>query len=400
MVRCARCARPHAPDTESVHGGNRVAGNRTDADHNRGRGPPHSGVDADGGLIDPSRKSVAASGARGRGRSNQRGPARPGVFARIAVAHVPGEDFAGDPRATAAVVAATLLGVGFESSRYVLEIVTERGDFLSVPNEAILETGGKQSVYVQSRRGRYAPREIRVGVAGRAVHPGAGGAQAWRAGRHHRELLHRRGTQAEGLLDRRRMIAAIIQRVIRFRWLVWGCVGGARRPEPGTRSEPQRSTPSPTSPIPRSSSTSSGPAVRCSRDGGHRADHPGIGRIAGDPVDPRHVAYGLLVHLRHLEQSREPHGSAAVRGRPAERDSSAVAGRCVVTIGPNASSMGWIFQYALLDREGSHDLRELRLLNESQVKPALQAAAGVAEVASVGGLEKQYQVKLFPPLLS
>ena len=62
--------------------------------------------------------------------------------------------------------------------------------------------------------------------------------------------------------------------------------------------------------------------------------------------------------------------------------------------------MGWIFQYALVDREGTRDLRELRLLNESQIKPALQSAAGVAEVASVGGLEKQYQVKLFPPLLS
>ena len=70
-----------------------------------------------------------------------------------------------------------------------------------------------------------------------------------------------------------------------------------------------------------------------------------------------------------------------------------------VALGPNASSMGWIYQYALVDRKEAHDLRELRLLNESLVKPALQSAAGVAEVASVGGLEKQYQVKLFPPLL-
>ena len=72
----------------------------------------------------------------------------------------------------------------------------------------------------------------------------------------------------------------------------------------------------------------------------------------------------------------------------------------VITLGPNASSMGWIYQYALVDREGLRDLRELRLLNESQIKPALQSVAGVAEVASVGGLEKQYQVKLFPPLLA
>jgi len=72
----------------------------------------------------------------------------------------------------------------------------------------------------------------------------------------------------------------------------------------------------------------------------------------------------------------------------------------LITLGPNASSMGWIYQYALRDKELTHDLRELRLLNESIIKPALQTVPGVAEVASVGGLEKQYQVKIFPPLLA
>ncbi len=71
-----------------------------------------------------------------------------------------------------------------------------------------------------------------------------------------------------------------------------------------------------------------------------------------------------------------------------------------VTLGPNASSIGWIYQYAIVDQEKSHDMRELRLLNESQIKPALQTVPGVAEVASVGGLEKQYQLKIFPPLLA
>ncbi len=72
----------------------------------------------------------------------------------------------------------------------------------------------------------------------------------------------------------------------------------------------------------------------------------------------------------------------------------------IVTLGPNASSMGWIFQYALVDKEGLHDLRELRILNEGQIKQTLQSVPGVAEVASIGGLEKQYQIKLFPPLLA
>src|SRR6059036_1259144 len=71
----------------------------------------------------------------------------------------------------------------------------------------------------------------------------------------------------------------------------------------------------------------------------------------------------------------------------------------VITLGPNASSIGWIYQYAIVDHESSHDIRELRLMNESQIKPALQSVPGVAEAASVGGLEKQYQLKIFPPLL-
>ena len=71
-----------------------------------------------------------------------------------------------------------------------------------------------------------------------------------------------------------------------------------------------------------------------------------------------------------------------------------------ITLGPNASSAGWIYQYALVDREKLRDLRELRLLNEGQIKPALQSVPGIAEVASVGGLEKQYQLKIFPPLLA
>jgi Cu(I)/Ag(I) efflux system membrane fusion protein len=48
----------------------------------------------------------------------------------------------------------------------VLEIVAEGGDLLAVPNEAIIETGGTQVVYVQQAGGRYAPREIKTGLRG------------------------------------------------------------------------------------------------------------------------------------------------------------------------------------------------------------------------------------------
>jgi Cu(I)/Ag(I) efflux system membrane fusion protein len=52
------------------------------------------------------------------------------------------------------------------STWYVLEIVTEDGEYLSVPNEAIIEAGGRRLVYVAEGEGRYAPREIEIGLQG------------------------------------------------------------------------------------------------------------------------------------------------------------------------------------------------------------------------------------------
>src|SRR5262249_39392834 len=49
----------------------------------------------------------------------------------------------------------------------------------------------------------------------------------------------------------------------------------------------------------------------------------------------------------------------------------------ILTLGPNASSVGWIYQYAVVDHNRTRDLRELRLLNEGQIKPALQTVSGV-----------------------
>ena len=66
-----------------------------------------------------------------------------------------------------AVVKATLMGQALEVGRhFVLEIVTENGDFLSVPNEAIIESGGRQLVYIKEAGGTYAPREVSVGIRG------------------------------------------------------------------------------------------------------------------------------------------------------------------------------------------------------------------------------------------
>ena len=72
----------------------------------------------------------------------------------------------------------------------------------------------------------------------------------------------------------------------------------------------------------------------------------------------------------------------------------------VPTLGPDASGVGWIYQYVLEDPSGRLNLAELRALQDFTVRPALQGVQGVAEVASLGGFERQYQVLLDPGKLT
>jgi Cu(I)/Ag(I) efflux system membrane protein CusA/SilA len=68
-------------------------------------------------------------------------------------------------------------------------------------------------------------------------------------------------------------------------------------------------------------------------------------------------------------------------------------------IGPDATGVGWVYQYALVDESGQHDLAQLRSLQDWNLRYALASVRGVAEVASLGGFEKQYQVDLDPNAL-
>ena len=71
------------------------------------------------------------------------------------------------PRPDGAMVEVTLSSTGRENSlNYVLEIVTERGEFLSIPNEAIIEEGTKHVVYLQQQGGQYVPVDIETGIQG------------------------------------------------------------------------------------------------------------------------------------------------------------------------------------------------------------------------------------------
>src|SRR5690606_19901861 len=69
------------------------------------------------------------------------------------------------------------------------------------------------------------------------------------------------------------------------------------------------------------------------------------------------------------------------------------------TLGPDATGVGWVFTYALVDRTGQHDLQELRALQDWNLRYALESVPGVAEVAPLGGMIEQVQVQVEPTRL-
>jgi len=70
------------------------------------------------------------------------------------------------------------------------------------------------------------------------------------------------------------------------------------------------------------------------------------------------------------------------------------------TMGPDATGVGWVYQYALVDYSGRNDLAELRSLQDFKLRYWLESIEGVAEVAAIGGFEKEYQVTVDPDKLA
>ncbi|THI82970.1 MAG: efflux RND transporter permease subunit [Nitrospira sp. CG24A] len=70
------------------------------------------------------------------------------------------------------------------------------------------------------------------------------------------------------------------------------------------------------------------------------------------------------------------------------------------TLGPDATGVGWVYQYALVDESGAHDLAQLRSLQDWYLRFQLESVPGVAEVSAVGGFVKQYQIEVDPTTLA
>ncbi|HEV7312293.1 efflux RND transporter permease subunit [Sphingopyxis sp.] len=99
-----------------------------------------------------------------------------------------------------------------------------------------------------------------------------------------------------------------------------------------------------------------------------------------DGTDPYWARSRVLEYLSQV-QSRLPDGARA-------------------SLGPDATGVGWIYEYALVDKSGRHDLAELRSLQDWFLRFELKSVPGVAEVASIGGMVRQYQIIVDPQKLA
>lgn len=129
------------------------------------------------------------------------------------------------------------------------------------------------------------------------------------------------------------------------------------------------------------------------------------------------VTYPLSVNLLGLPKTKDVRGSSMfgtsfvyvifeddvdpywARSRVVEalsRVGSELPNTAVPQIGPDATGVGWVYQYALVDKTGQTDLAELRSLQDWFLKLELSGVEGVSEVASVGGFEREYQVLIDP----
>ncbi|HWH47509.1 MAG TPA: efflux RND transporter permease subunit [Burkholderiales bacterium] len=98
-----------------------------------------------------------------------------------------------------------------------------------------------------------------------------------------------------------------------------------------------------------------------------------------DRTDPYWARSRVLEYLNQVQSRLPPQAKAA--------------------LGPDATGVGWVYEYALVDRSGRMDLSQLRALQDWFLKYELKAVANVAEVASIGGMVRQYQVVLDPDRL-
>ncbi len=120
---------------------------------------------------------------------------------------------------------------------------------------------------------------------------------------------------------------------------------------------------------------------------------PGVRAVRGQSMPGMSFLYVVLEDDADLDLARARTGEVLAQAR------TTLPEEARVRVGPDASGVGWVYQYALVDDSGTHSLDTLRALQDFTLRQALQSVRGVAEVASIGGFEREYQVTLRPDAL-
>ncbi len=276
---------------------------------------------------------------------------------------------------------------------------------LSIPTDAIIDSGTQKVVFVSLGEGKFRPREVKIGASDGDRSEVARGALGRGPGGDARQLPGGLRVAAPGLARGARGSGEVIRRIIRFsaeqRWAVLTCAVVLLAHVRSGRCAPSPSMRCPTSRTPRSSSTRAGTGAptssrtrsptpsppRCSA-------RPGSRPSVASPTSATRFVYVIF------EDGTDPYWARTRVLEYLSKITSQLPPGVKTELGPDATSVGWVFQYALVDRSGKHSSDELRSFQDWFLRYALQAVPGVSEVATVGGQVRQYQITVNPNALA
>ncbi len=283
------------------------------------------------------------------------------------------------------------------------------GEQLAVPEDAVLDTGEHQLVFVVKDDGTFEPRAVELGREAEGYYEVRSGLSRGRAGRHVGELPHRLGVALSGRARRLQTRASarraevtcpMVERIIEFsaknRGLVLLLTAVAVLGAVWTTKH------IPLDAIPDLSDTQVIIYSRWDRSPDILEDQvtypiatallgaPRIKAVRGFSDFGYSYVYVIFEDGTDLywARSRVLEYLSKILPRLPEGVRT--------EIGPDATSVGWVYQYALVDHSGTQSLADLRSLQDWYLRYNLQSVPGVAEVAAVGGFVKQYQVNADP----
>ena len=274
---------------------------------------------------------------------------------------------------------------------------------LRIPADAVIRSGTKDVVFIALGDGKFSPREVQLGAHNGSeveVRSGPGG----RAGRDARQLPRGLRVPAARLARGHDGEEAMIHRIIRFsaenRYLVIAATLVALLIAVWTMGR------IPLDALPDLSDTQVIVYSRWDRSPDIIEDqvtYPIITSLLGAPkvkairgFSDFGYSYVYVVFQDGTDHLLGAHARARV---PLQISSRLPAG-VKTELGPDATSLGWVFQYALVDSSGKHSTDELRSYQDWFLRYAVQSVPGVSEVATVGGQVRQYQITVNPASLA